>query len=146
MPDGYVYHDGLYKTDVPHGPSRAALISQTQSRQIADAMTDLVERLTDRAGLAPGAVYVDTPAPASQIESLMDNDLRSALRRAGYLLTDQEDQAAYRMTHRIKPVTLEDGMHGEMAIDIYDARSEDGALLTSELGYYRIDSLDKIVR
>ncbi len=147
MPTGYVYHDQLYKAPVQDSSaSGAALISQTQAAQIYRAMSDLTTRLTQRAGLAPRPVYVETPAPATQIQTLMDNDLRDTLRRLGYTLTGDPAQG-YVIAHRIKPVKIENSpLNAEIALDIFDGRSKKETLLTSETGFYRIDSLDKIIR
>ena len=147
MPTGYVYHDGLYKTPTPRGVPGANLISNTQSAQISNAMQDLVGRLTARAGLAPKSVYVHTPKPATALQTLMDNDLRDALRRAGYRLASSPEEAGYVMTHDLSQIRDEIARtSAEISIHVYNGLpGKDVSKLTSENGFYRIESLEHIL-
>lgn len=146
MPTGYVYHDRLYKKPVAQSTaSDAKLISNTQAAQLYAAMADLTARLTERAGLAPRPVYVEPHVPASQIQTMMDNDLRDALRRSGYTLSS-DPSSGYVITYRIKTVTLDqDTKNAEISLDIHDGTQDARPLLTSETGFYVIDSLEDLI-
>ena len=147
LPTGYVYHDQLYKVPVESSSaSGARLITNDQAAQIYTAVSDLTTRLTDRAGMAPRPVYVETKKPSLQIQTMMDNDLRDSLRSLGYTLTNDPAQG-YIIAHRIKAVNMENSpLNAELTLDIYDGTQEDKRLLTSETGFYKIDSLTKIIR
>lgn len=141
MPRGYTYHQERFKSPPP-GPSSkisdAARVSMTddQARQIRVAVHELMRVLTDRAGLAPRPVYVQTADPLSPFYAMVDNDLRDVLAHIGYRLSDVPE-GAYIFQYDAAPIKQSadsgaDAPNVTITIRVIDGPGRDAKMLTTQ--------------
>lgn len=160
IPTGYVYHDGLYKSALPPESSKVtkaqrAVMGPEQAQQFRTALYDLVDRLTDRAGLPPKSVYVLPHDPMNAFFAQVDNDLREAMRHTGYTLAASPDNA-YTFTYdalliekpELDPVeypqaAVASDNNVEIILKVFKGAGEQAAQLTEERGLYRIDGAEQ---
>lgn len=158
MPRGYVHHGEAYKSPAP-GPSRVFTEAQRetmtpqQAKQIRRAVHDLALSLTDRAGLAPRPVYVQSADPLTPFYAMIDNDLRDVLVHIGYTLADRPDLAyvfRYEARHLDHPSSMKetsaahDAGNVEITLKIYDGARRDSKMLTIERGHFHIDGAEQM--
>ena len=155
LPRGYVYHSHEYKSpNPPPSPKftekQRATMGPEQADQFRMAVYQLVENLTNRAGLPPKAVYVLKPEPMTPFYANMDNDLRESLRHQGYKLSDTPDDAyvfAYSAVvakaDKDKPA---DDMspNAHLMLFVFDSAGEDAKLLTQEEGDFYIKGAEHL--
>lgn len=159
VPSGYTYHSQTYKSETPPAPPRISPVQRSkmgpqQAQQYRDALYDLVDDLTERAGLPPKLVHVIPHTPMNAFYGQVDNDLREAMRHIGYeLATSGED--GYFFTYAaelIKQDTVPTSEYPELAtpmgnnveiiLQVFDGQSEDAKMLTEQRGQYRIDGAE----
>jgi hypothetical protein len=158
MPRGYTYHQERFKSPAP-GPSGkisdAARENMTpdQARQIRSAVHTLARRLTDRAGLAPRPVYVQTADPLIPFYAMVDNDLRDVLVHIGYRLSDVPDDAyifQYDAAMRKRPDAMIDDeqTHQQpnitITLRVIDQPGRDGRVLTTQSDDFFIQGVDDL--
>lgn len=154
MPKGYVYHDKPYKS--PNPPESAkftelqrATMGPEQAEQFRLAMYQLVDNLTNRAGMPPKPVYVMKPEPMTPFYSNLDNDLRESLRHVGYRLSDKPD-GAYVLTYsaevlkKEKPAAGDTSPNVRLTLNVHDKAGEEGKLLTKESGDFYIQGAETL--
>ncbi|MFA5593101.1 MAG: hypothetical protein WC989_07290 [Micavibrio sp.] len=151
FPDGYTHHNKPYKSqDPPLSPKftkeQRAAMGPEQADQYRLAVYTLVDRLTERAGMPPKAVYVVRPDKMTALHSHIDNDLRESLRHIGYRLSDAPDNSyAFAYSAVVikdwegRPVA-DDGAtpNVRLALYVFDGMGESARLLTQEIGDFYI--------
>ncbi len=150
LPDGYTHHNKPYKSQVPSQSGQFTTAQrQTMGPQQADqfrlAVYQLVDSLTERAGMPPKNIYVAKPEPMTAFYANMDNDIRESMRHVGYTLTDSPVDAyvfTYAATPLPNPAAGAPNVH--LAIHVYDGIGKDGKLLTSEEGDFFIQGAEKL--
>ncbi len=157
LPTGYVYHDQVYKSaNPPESPKftqeQRATMGPEQSDQFRLAIYDLVDKLTQRAGMPPKPVFVQKPEPMTVFHANLDNDLRESLRHVGYRLADMP-VGAYVFSYSVEvfkkakdaPV-VDDPSVPNVRIGLYvsDKLGDDSRILTQEIGDYYIKGADKM--
>lgn len=154
MPSGYTYHHEIYKSPAPAESSKVTIeqrqyMDATQAQQFRDAIYDLLERLTMRAGMPPKPVYVLAPDAMTTFYSNIDNDLRESMRHIGYAISDTP-QDAYIFTYEALPlVTQADGNASaannvQLTLRIFSGLSESANQLTEETGQYFIQGAEAL--
>ncbi len=154
IPRGYVYHSHEYKSPNPP-PSKKftekqrATMGPEQADQFRMSVYQLVENLTNRAGLPPKPVYVLKPEPMTPFYANMDNDLRESLRHQGYKLSDTPEDAyvfAYSaVVSKDKDRAPEDmSPNAHLMIFVFDSAGEDAKLLTQEEGDFYIKGAETL--
>ena len=125
-----------------------------QAQQFRTALYDLVDRLTERAGLPPKSIYVMPHDPMNAFYAQVDNDLREAMRHTGYTLATTTDNA-YAFTYEAVPieqVSLDeeeypdtvnpDAKNVEIILQVFDGVGPEAKQLTEQRGSYRIDGAE----
>jgi len=159
FPDGYKYHGEPYKSAAP-GPSSKVTKAQRktmgpeQAEQFRMALYDLTDKLTERAGLPPKAVYVKPHDPMNAFYAQVDNDLREAMRHLGYTLAAGPDNA-YVFTYHAELIEapkvdeeaiadlLENRENVEIILQVFTGVDKAATQLTEERGAYRINGVDE---
>lgn len=159
LPDGYVHHNKPYKSQLPP-PSpkftqvQRATMGPEQADQFRMAVYQLVDNLTNRAGMPPKPVHVLKPEKMSALDMNIDNDLRESLRHVGYTLSDTTD-GAYVMTYaaevlkdkdgKVVSTSADQGANVRLTLFVHDSVGENSKLLTKETGDFYINGADKMV-
>ena len=154
MPSGYTYHHETYKSPAPAESSKVTIeqrqyMDATQAQQFRDAVYDLLERLTMRAGMPPKPVYVLAPDTMTTFYSNIDNDLRESMRHIGYAISDTP-QDAYIFTYEALPLTKKVDPNASMAnnvqltLRIFSDLSASANQLTEETGRYFIQGAEAL--
>ncbi len=153
MARGYVHHNEPYKSPAP-GPSstftddQRVAMTPAQAKQIRRAVHDLARALTDRAGLAPRPVYVQSAEPLTPFYAMIDNDLRDVLVHIGYTLADRPDSAyvfTYEARHVDQPSPMKDtsAVHDapntDITLKIFNGAGRDATMLTKQSGTFHIN-------
>lgn len=160
IPTGYKYHGESYKSPLPPESSlvtksqRMAMGPQ-QAQQFRTALYDLVENLTERAGLPPKPIHVIEHEPMNAFYAQVDNDLREAMRHQGYVLATSE-QDAYYFTYDAELIekpkldadeypdaAIDTGENVEIILQVFAGQGKEAAMLTEQRGRYRIDGAEK---
>lgn len=151
-PRGYAYHKERFKSPAP-GPSSKFTDAQrenmnpAQAKQIRNAMHDLARTLTDRAGLAPKPVYVQTADPLPPFYAMIDNDLRDVLAHIGYAMTAAPDNA-YIIQYQAEKIDAPKGEtpvpapNVRLSIIVIDKAGREGKILTTQTGDYFIQGAE----
>lgn len=155
IPRGYAYHDREFKSPNPDPSKKFTQVQRNtmgpeQADQFRMAVYQLVENLTNRAGMPPKAVYVLKPEPMTAFYANMDNDLRESLRHLGYRLSDSPDDAyvfAYTAVTAKKDkmkVPEEALPNAHITLYVFDGVGEDAKLLTQEAGDFYIRGAEEL--
>ncbi len=120
-----------------------------QAEQFRDAVYDLLQRLTARAGMPPKPIYILAPEPMTTFYANIDNDLREGMRHIGYALSDIPTGAyvfAYdaRLLERPRGVISTGEPNVEIVLKIFDSVSEDARMLSDEVGRYYIQGAETL--
>lgn len=151
FPTGYVYHKEEFKSPTPGQSAQfskydRAVLGKEFEQSVRSATYDLLGRLTKRAGLPPYPVYVLPGVPQTGISLMLDNDLREALRKLGYDLSDTQEQS-YIMTYKAELLNRANAAdpNVELVISVLSATGWDARLLTSEVGQYYIEGAERFL-
>lgn len=154
MPGGYTHHQSTYKSADPM-PSAKVTVQQrkymdaVQAEQFRDAVYDLLERITRRAGVPPKPVYVLAPDPMTTFYANIDNDLREGMRHIGYALSDTKT-GAYVFAYDAKLLTApRDGFSAgadnvELVLKVFDSADVNARMLTQDSGRYYIQGAEDL--
>lgn len=158
FPDGYVHHNKPYKSQLPP-PSpkftqmQRGVMGPEQADQFRMAMYQLVDNLTNRAGMPPKPVFVLKLEKMSALDMNLDNDLRESLRHVGYKLSDSPE-GAYVMTYaaevlkdkdgKIVSTSAEQGANVRLSLFVHDSVGENSKLLTKESGDFFIRGAEEM--
>ncbi len=156
IPTGYTHHAKVYKSADPiqtpriTKKQRASMTAQ-QAEDFRNAVYNLVDELTLRAGLPPKPVYVAAVTPMTPFYSNIDNDLREALLNAGYVLSDTPRESyvfAYQafildapvpvMTADGKKIEVSDYNNVRLALTVSTGLEKGAKKLTEEVADYKI--------
>lgn len=148
MPTGYTYHHEEYKSPTPTPSSKVtnkqrASMNMVQAEQFRNAVYDLLNKLTMRAGLPPKPVYVLAPDPLTTFYANIDNDLRESMRTLGYAISDVP-VGSYVFAYSARQLEQSDGIdiegqpNVELTIRVFDAANPNARQLTEETGRYFI--------
>jgi hypothetical protein len=158
FPDGYVHHNKPYKSQLPppspkFTQAQRGVMGPEQADQFRMAMYQLVDTLTNRAGMPPKPVHVLKPEKMSALDMNLDNDLRESLRHVGYKLSDSP-QGAYVMTYaaevlkdkdgKVLSTSAEQGANVRLTLYVHDSVGENSKLLTKESGDFFINGADEM--
>lgn len=156
MPTGYVYHDKEFKSANPPEPESVSsnqrrYMGREQAQQLRDAVYDLAEALTRRAGLPPRSVYVLSPQPLNGFYAQIDNDLRESLRHLGYTLADKPE-GSYIFAYSAQELSRPSVMAKDptplsvpnliLSILVFDRVTPDRRLLTHQTDHYYIKGIE----
>lgn len=156
LPRGYVHHKETYKSPAP-GPTpvytetQRETLTPAQAKNIRRAVHDLARALTDRAGLAPRAVYVQQADPLPPFYAMIDNDLREVLTHIGYSLAPQPDNAyvfQYDAQKIDSPSPMKEPPRDHNApnvtltLKIFDGAGREAKMLTTQSGDYFIEGAE----
>ena len=146
MPTGYTYHHEEYKSPASVVSEKVTIeqkqyMDATQAGQFRNAVYDLLERLTMRAGMPPKPVYISAPTPMTTFYANLDNDLRESMRHIGYALSDSP-QGAYVFTYEAVPLVDAGNNNVQIALRVFDSYSAGARQLTEETGQYFIQGAD----
>lgn len=159
IPDGYVHHNKPYKSQLPPQSPKFTQVQRTvmgpeQADQFRLAVYQLVDNLTNRAGMPPKPVHVLKPERMSALDMNIDNDLRESLRHVGYKLSDSTE-GAYVMTYaaevlkdkdgKVVSTSADQGANVRLTLFIHDGIGETSKLLTKETGDFYINGADEMV-
>lgn len=158
IPTGYVYHGEEYKSPLPPESKKVTTAQREamgpeQAEQYRDALYDLVNKLTERAGLPPKPIYVVPHDPMNAFYAQVDNDLREAMRHIGYELATAEADAYYFTYDAMlieKPdlgdeypeAAMMDGNNVEIILQVFDGKGEEATMLTEQRGQYYIQGAE----
>jgi hypothetical protein len=154
MPTGYTYHHQDYKSPTP-APSAKVTAKQrqnmdsVQAEQFRNAIYDLLNKLTMRAGLPPKPVYVLAPDPMTTFYANIDNDLRESMRTLGYAISDIPT-GAYVFSYSAEELDYPVGLdiagqpNVELTIRVFNSAKPDARQLTEEVGRYFIKGADTL--
>ncbi len=148
MPTGYTYHHEEYKSPTPTPSSKVtnkqrASMDMVQAEQFRNAVYDLLNKMTMRAGLPPKPVYVLAPDPLTTFYANIDNDLRESMRTLGYAISDVP-VGSYVFAYSARELEQSDGIdieeqpNVELIIRVFDAANPNARQLTEEKGRYFI--------
>ena len=150
MPTGYNYHHENYKSPITETSSKVTVeqrqyMDAAQAEQFRNAVYDLLERLTMRAGMPPKPVFVVAPEPMTTFYANIDNDLRESMRHIGYAISDTPN-ASYVFTYEATPLeqTNTNSNNVHLTLRIFDSFSATARQLTEESGAYFIQGADKL--
>jgi len=151
MPTGYTYHQDVYKSATP-APS--AVVSKKQRRymdaaqaeQFRDAVYDILQRITSRAGMPPKPVFVLQPKRMSTFYNNIDNDLRESMRTMGYAISDIP-QGSYVFVYDARSLEQPRGVSSnvpnvEIILKVFDSAGANARMLTQEVGRYYIQGAE----
>lgn len=160
VPRGYTHHGDTYKSK-SSPPSMKVSKAQRQSmgpvqaQQFRDALYDLVDKLTERAGLPPKSVFVMPHEPMNAFYAQVDNDLREALRHMGYRLAALGEDS-YAFTYEaivadkinLDPEEYPDIKNTsfnnvELILKVFDGDGEEKRMLTEQRGHYHITGAEE---
>jgi hypothetical protein len=159
VPGGYTYHSDVYKSATPSPSSKVtksqrAKMGPQQAQQFRDALYDLVDRLTERAGLPPKAVHVIPHEPMNAFYAQVDNDLREAMRHVGYRLASTSEDGYY-FTYEAAPIAqakLDEGEYPaaagmnhnnvELSLKVFNGFGKEAVMLTEQSGQYYIEGAE----
>lgn len=154
MPTGYTYHHQDYKSPTPASSSKVTSkqrqnMDAVQAEQFRNAVYDLLNKLTMRAGLPPKPVYVLAPDPMTTFYANIDNDLRESMRTLGYAISDVPTGAyvfAYSAQELDYPagIDIADQPNVELTIRVFNSAQPDARQLTEEVGRYFIKGVDTL--
>ncbi|MEM6781717.1 MAG: hypothetical protein AAF569_07635 [Pseudomonadota bacterium] len=160
IPTGYVYHGQEYKSPLPPESRKVTkaqrqTMGPQQAEQYRNALYDLVENLTERAGLPPKPIHVIPHDPMNVFYAQVDNDLREAMRHQGYTLATSE-MDAYYFTYEAMPLeqpgldpdeypdaVVDTGNNVEIILQVFDGQGKEATMLTEQRGQYRIDGAEE---
>lgn len=152
MPTGYNYHHDTYKSATPP-PSRKVTAEQrrymdaAQAEQFRSAVYQLLESLTQRAGMPPKPVYILAPNPMTTFYANIDNDLREGMRHIGYALSDMPT-GAYIFTYDAQLLEVPRGYistgqpNVQLVLKVFDKIGEDARQLSEESGNFYIQGAE----
>ncbi len=150
MPTGYNYHHEDYKSPITETSSKVTVeqrqyMDAAQAEQFRNAVYDLLERLTMRAGMPPKPVFVVAPEPMTTFYANIDNDLRESMRHIGYAISDTPNDS-YVFTYEATPLeqTNANDNNVHLTLRIFSSFSEAARQLTEESGSYFIQGADKL--
>ena len=150
MPTGYNYHHENYKSPITETSSKVTVeqrqyMDAAQAEQFRNAVYDLLERLTMRAGMPPKPVFVVAPEPMTTFYANIDNDLRESMRHIGYAISDTPN-GSYVFTYEATPLeqTNTNSNNVHLTLRIFDSFSATARQLTEESGAYFIQGADKL--
>lgn len=148
MPSGYTYHYETYKSATPPPSPKVTkeqrqYMDSTQAEQFRDAVYNLLERLTHRAGMPPKPIYILAPDPMTTFYANIDNDLRESMRHIGYALSDIPTGAyvfvySARLLERPRGSISAGEPNVELVLRVFDAVGKEARMLTEESGNYFI--------
>lgn len=154
MPTGYTYHHKEYKSPAPAPSSKItnkqrANMDMIQAEQFRNAVYDLLNKLSMRAGLPPKPVYVLAPDPMTTFYANIDNDLRESMRTIGYAISDVPVGSyvfAYSAQELEYPtgVDIEEQPNIELTIRVFDAARPNARQLTEETGRYFVKGVKSL--
>ena len=152
MPSGYTFHHDTYKSATPPPspkitPQQRQYMDAAQAGQFRDAVYDLLERLTHRAGMPPKPVFVLAPDPMTTFYANIDNDLREGMRHIGYALSDTP-VGAYVFAYDARLIEKPRGHisagepNVELVLKVFNQVGEDARQLSQESGFYFIQGAE----
>ena len=156
IPDGYVHHNKPYKSQTPppspkFTPMQRSTMGAEQSDQFRMAVYQLVDNLTNRAGMPPKPVYVMKPEKMTPLYTNIDNDVRESLRHIGYRLSDTPD-GAYVIAYtaevlkdkdgKVVSTSADQGPNVRLGVHVFDSLGENSKMLTKEEGDFYINGAD----
>lgn len=152
MPSGYTYHRDTYKSPAPPPTSKVTAsqrkyMDAAQAEQFRDAVYDLLQRLTYRAGMPPKPIYILAPDPMTTFYANIDNDLRESMRHVGYALSDVPVGSyvfAYdaRVKEQPRGYVSEGEPNVELILKVFDQVSPNARMLSEESGWYYIQGAE----
>lgn len=148
IPTGYTYHRDTYKSPTPSPSPRVTTkqrqyMDAAQAEQFRDAVYDILQRITSRAGMPPKPVYILQPQRMSTFYNNIDNDLRESMRAIGYAISDVP-QGSYvfaydaRSLEQPRSETPSMAPNVELILKIFDSANANSRMLTEEVGHYHI--------
>ena len=154
LPDGYAHHNKPYKSQTPPpSPKFTELQRSTMGPEQADqfrlAVYQLVDNLTNRAGMPPKPIYIAKPERMTPFYANFDNDLRESMRHVGYRLTDNPE-GAYVFTYaatilkKEKAAADDTSPNVHIALQVHDKIGEDAKMLTQEEGNFYIKGAETL--
>lgn len=158
MPRGYIHHMERYKSPAPGLPSKIsddarASMTADQAKQMRRAVHEVAMALTDRAGLAPRPVYVQTADPLPPFYAMMDNDVRDVMAHIGYRLSDMAE-GAYIVQYDAQPIDLPGAIKDDqqthqrpnvtLTLRIIDGPGREGKVLTTQSGDFFIQGAEDL--
>lgn len=154
LPKGYTYLNKPYKSPNPPASDKFTELQRStmgpeQADQFRLSVYQLVDSLTNRAGMPPKPVYIVKPEPMTPFYANLDNDLRESLRHVGYRLSDAPD-GSYIFTYtaavlkKEKPVEGDTSPNTHIVLYVFDKIGEDGKLLTQEAGDFYIKGAENL--
>lgn len=154
MPTGYTYHHEEFKSPTPAPTSKVTAkqrqnMDSVQAEQFRNAVYDLLNKMTMRAGLPPKPVYVLAPEPMTTFYANIDNDLRESMRTIGYAISDVP-VGSYVFAYSAEEIDYPEGIeiagqpNVELILRVFDAASPDARQLTEEKGRYFIKGADAL--
>lgn len=153
IPSGYTYHHDTYKSAAPLASSEVTVeqrqyMDAVQAEQFRNAVYDLLERMTLRAGLPPKPVYVAAPDPMTTFYANIDNNLRESMRHIGYAISDMPEGAyVFAYEAGLIPSVKGQGNSGNnvtMTLRVFSELGENARQLTEESGQYFIKGADSL--
>ena len=149
MPSGYTHHHETYKSPAPAMSSKVTVeqreyMNAEQAEQFRDAVYDLLERLTMRAGMPPKPVYILAPDPMTTFYANIDNDLRESMRHIGYAISDTSNDA-YIFTYEASSLSANNMQNNvQMTLKVFSGLGESDKQLTEETGQYFIQGAEAL--
>ncbi|MEM9469130.1 MAG: hypothetical protein AAF988_03115 [Pseudomonadota bacterium] len=158
LPSGYTHHGKIYKSKTPQpsprvSPEQRDSMNSLQAEQFRSATSELLTRLTSRAGLPPKPSYIDAADPMTAFYANIDNDLREAMRSQGYhLVSSPEGAYIFKYSASILPGyrsydIKKAGMGApnvEITLDVMTNIQGQLKTLTRESGTFYIDGAEKL--
>jgi hypothetical protein len=156
LPDGYIHHAKPYKSQTPppsakFTPVQRGTMGPEQADQFRLAVYQLVDNLTNRAGMPPKPVLVLQPEKMTPLYANIDNDVRESLRHIGYRLADTPE-GAYIITYtaevlkdkdgNVVSMSADQGPNVRLGIHVFDSLGENSRMLTKEEGEFYIKGAD----
>lgn len=154
MPSGYTYHHQEFKSPTP-APSSKVTVKQrqnmdaVQAEQFRNAVYDLLNKMTMRAGMAPKPVYVVAPDPMTTFYANIDNDLRESMRAIGYAISDVP-VGSYVFAYSAQDIEYPQGVdiagqpNVELTLRVFDSVNPEARQLTQEIGRYYIQGAEDL--
>ncbi len=154
LPSGYTHHHKEFKSPTPAPSSKITskqrqYMDSIQAEQFRNAVYDLLNKLTMRAGMPPKPVFVLAPDPMTTFYANIDNDLRESMRTLGYAISDVP-VGAYVFAYSVEELEYPQGIdivgqpNIELTIRVFDAVDPDARQLTQEVGRYFIKGAETL--
>ncbi len=165
FPTGYTYHKEAFKSATPppsekFSDDQRKTMTPEQAEQFRQAVYQLAESLTLRAGMPPKPVYILKPEKMSAFYSNIDNNLHESLRHLGYRLADSPE-GAYIFTYTaqllrtaedlknsdgtmVDPATLSSN-NVRIALQVHDSIGENSKMLTEEANTFYVAGAELLV-